>query len=595
MIVKRVAGLALFALLTATPGVAQEPLNRLERVSYARDGSRLVLDLGLSGSSPIASAYFLSAPDRLVVDINDAVVKARLQAKPADPMVSGWSLHQIGLNKARLVVQLNYRPALSELELRDVPGGVKVSFFTTPGRKEKMKLTEGITWVREDSTLDGRWVRLNRVYFDPKDPNVQVIVGLANEKTNARETVSSMVARYDAIAGINGGFFAGSGGPLGLVYRDGRLVTPHVSRRPPRSAFGLTASGKALFGRLAAKGATITDLDGGDWSDAVLALAGGPRLIKDGVARLTTDIEELGPKGNDITRVAARTLVGQAADGQVLFATVSGYRDNHSEGSRFPPVVEWLRSLKIKDAVNLDGGASVDMVVGPHIVSDGPGNRTQEKPVATALLVKDKREKLYPSKVNWELGERVLWADGQSETDLTVRVATPAGSAVPDGTEVRFYTEGITVTPALATTKGGKASVKVRSVRRPGKGVIEIAAGPITERETLMVRVGEPGRILTQLASGVAEKDGSSQKVVAKVQLVDNWGNGVEKEAFTCSVDGSEVVEFTTDHSGTASVELSLPLQGGTFTVTHPRAGKKQVQVPAVKVEPKPAKPSIKE
>lgn len=595
MNLKRVAGVVLLALLTVSPGSSQESFGRLQRVSHARDGSRIVLDLGVSGSNPVASAYFLSGPDRLVVDFNDTLVAVRLQAKPNDPIVGGWSVHQIGLNKARLVLQLNYRPADSELEVRQVPGGVKVSFPTTLGRKEKIKLTEGITWVREDSTLDGRWVRLNRVYFDPKDPNIEVIVGLAKEKTNARETVSSMVARYDAVAGINGGFFAGSGGPLGLVYRNGKMVTPHVSRRPPRSAFGLTSTGKALFGRIAAKGTEISDLDGGDWSDAALALAGGPRLVKDGSAKLTTDQEELGPKGNDITRVAGRTLVGQAADGQVLFATVSGYRDNHREGSRFEPLVEWLRSLKIKDAVNLDGGASVDMVVGPYIVSDGPGNRTKENPVATALLVKDKRERLYPSKVYWELGERVLWADGRSETDLTVSLATPAGSPVPDGTEVGFCAEGVVVTPARATTKGGKASAKIRSVLRPGKGVIEISAGPLTERETLMVRAGDPGRILTELTPGVADKDGRTQKVMARVQLLDKWGNGVEKEAFTCSADGSEEVGFVTDHVGMASVELNLPVEGGTFLVTHPKAGRKRIQVPAVKVEPKVGKPETKE
>lgn len=583
----RVAGAALFVLLTVSNGSSQETFGRLERVSHARDGNRIVLDFGTSGpSEPVASAYFLSGPDRLVVDFNDTVAAVKLKAKPNEPSISAWSVHQVGLNRARLVVQLHYRPADSELELRQVPGGIKVAFPATLGRKDRVKLTEGLTWVREDSTLAGRWVRLNRIHFDPKDPNVQVVVGLANEKTNARETVSSMVARYDAVAGINGGFFAGSGGPLGLVYRDGKMVAPHVSRRPPRSAFGLTSAGKALFGRVAAKESKISDLDGGDWSDAVVALAGGPRLLKDGQTKLTTDLEELGPKGNDITRVAGRTLVGQGADGRVMFATVSGYRDNHSEGSKFEPLVEWLKSLKMVDAVNYDGGASVDMVIGASIVSDGPGNRTKEKPVATALLVKDKRERLYPANVSWNFKERVLWADGRSEVELVVGLTTPKGTPVPDGTDVSFFAEGVKVTPARSTTKGGKATVKLQSVLRPGKAAVEVSSGPLNQRETLMIRSGEAKRILLSTAPGVADKTSCTQKVVAKVQLTDQWGNGVEKEKFTCSVDGSEKVEFVTDSSGTSSVELSLPLEGGNLLVEHRGAGQKSAALPRVNLAP---------
>lgn len=590
---KKAGLLALFLLAT---GHADDGMARLESVTSTRKGDQVIVDLATSRPRPEVSAYYLGGPDRVVVELNDTLPGTSLRGKPSHPLVKSWSLLQVGLNRSRLELDLACRPTNSEVKVDTDAHGVQVSFQPSLGQNDRMKLTEGITWVREDSYLGGRWVRLNRVLFDPKDPNVEVMVGLAKEATNAREPLTSMVARYDAVAGINGGFFSGKGGPLGLVYRDGKMVVPNVSKRPPRSGFGLTSSGKALFGRIAASGTKIEDLEGGDWTDAVLALGGGPRLVKEGLAKITADEEELGPKGNDITRVAARTVVGLAKDGQLMFATVAGYRDNHLEGCQFGPLVEWLKSLGIQEAVNFDGGASTDMVVGPNIVSDGPANRSRENPVATALLVRDKRARLYPAKAYWDVPNRVMWADGRSETEFSVRLSTPSGDPVPDGTKVNFYGDGVNVSPAAAETKAGVVVAKLLSVRHPGKASVELTSGPLTDKETFMLRASEPKKILVELGEPQASKTEGMQRVVAKVQLVDSWGNGVDRESFGCSVDGSDPADFTTDYSGVSNVELDLAAQGGVFKVSHPSAGTVTVQVPAMPAAPDPpAVPETKE
>ena len=552
-----------------------EELATLERVSHSVKGDDVRLELETSNPNPDVSAYFVTGPDRLVVEFNDTSSQVRLGSKPKNKMIRSWAVKPFGLNRCRLVVNLRQRPPNSALSVSQLNGrnGVAVEFSLTPGVKEKIALTEGVTWVREDTYLGGRWTRLNRLLFDPKDPNIEVVVGLANEKTNAREPLTKMVRRYDALAGINGGFFAGSGGPLGLVYRDGRMIVPHVSRRPPRSGFGLTAGGVPKFGRLAATGPKIKDLDGGDWSDVVLALGGGPRLVKDGLAKITADLEELGPKGNDITRVAARTLVGLTKQGELVFCTVTGYRDNHSEGTKFGPLVGWLKTLGVTEAVNFDGGASVDMVVGSHIVSDGPANTTKEKPVATALLVKDKRAKTYPESARINLTKNRLPADGKSEASLQVQLTDPSGKPVPDGTEVRVFSKGVAVAPSLTKTKGGKAEVDVKSVRRPGKGHITVMAGPLVESESVSLVAGDASK-LHLAETGAKPLEETMQTVTIKVQTVDQWGNPVSRERLDCSVDDSEVVAFRTDKMGMMAVDVELPLSGGKFVVSHDKAGR---------------------
>lgn len=553
--------------------LADSDLDRITAVRSSVEGATFKVVAEMAKRAPQASAYYLTAPDRLVIEFNDALPVAVVSGKPAAGNVKAWSLKKSALNRSTLTLTLTQRPPSSLIKISTVenPHRLVVEGSTLTGLSDKMALTQGITWVREDTLMDGGWVRLNRLLFDPADPQIEVVLGLAKERTDSREELTSMVKRYDAVAGINGGFFAGSGGALGLVYRDGKMVAPHVSRRPPRSGFGMTTDRKPLFGRLAAAGQTIKDLDGGDWSKAALALGGGPRLIMNGTPKVTSDLEELGPKGNDITRKAARSLVGLAANGQLMFATVSGYHDNHKEGTRFDSLVRWLQSLGMKEAVNFDGGASVDMVVGPHIVSDGPANASKEKPVATALLVRDKREKLYPQGAAWKFSRTTLPADGQSEADLSLSLTTPSGRPIPDGSKVRFFARGIMVSPAEAVTSGGVARVKVKSVRAPGTATITVTSGPLIDKKTVTLSGGEFERFHVEQPIGVAVKGKPDfQKATVKVLSVDQWGNPFSGEPFTCSVDGVATSEFRTDGRGMMVLDVELPAAGGVFTLHHP-------------------------
>jgi exopolysaccharide biosynthesis protein len=568
--IKRVVAILLLLVLSAG---AEVELDRVVAVRQSVKGDVVRLVLQTEKRVPQASAYFQTGPDRLVVELNDTLATIAPGKKPAASMVKSWSLKPSALNRCKLTLNLGYAPPSSELKMTslDNPPRVVVEFQAKAALREKFALTKGVTWVREDKVLAGRWTRLNRLLFDPSDPNVEVVIGLAKEKTDAREPLSSMVRRYDAVAGINGGFFDRNGGALGLVYREGRMLAPHVSRRPPRSGFGMTRDGRALFGRIAATGSKIKDLEGGDWSGAWLALGGGPRLLKNGLAKITADIEELGPKGNDITRVAARTVVGLTSDGQLMFATVTGYRDNHRQGVQFGPLVGWLKTLRVKEAVNFDGGASVDMVVGRHIVSDGPANRTKEKPVATALLVRDKREKLSCQHAEWTFEHPSMMADGQMTSALEVTLTKADGKPVADGMPVRFFARGLVVEPAHCVAKGGKVKIAVESVRRPGQAIITLVAGPLTENRSYTLRGGEADRVLVaQTEAGALEEVDGTQRVVVKVQTLDEWGNPVAGEPFECSLDDGPKAEFNTEKNGVLALVVDLPDTGGFFKVFHP-------------------------
>ena len=307
--------------------------------------------------------------------------------------------------------------------------------------------------------------------------------------------------------------------------------------------------------------------------------------MKDGAPKITAKEEELGPGGNDITRVAGRSLVGSLNNGQLMFSTVSGFRDNHSQGAKFETVVEWLKGVGVKDAVNFDGGASVNMIIGNLNVSDGPGSVTDEKAVATALLVKDDRPKLYPASASWSMPQTTLTADGKSGFELSISFSTPSGSAVPDGTPVRFFATGVRLDPPTAKTAGGKVKARVYSVRRPGKAVLTAVCGPVSTSKALTLNGGDTKRVLVKLLDRKKVKEGTQQllRVNAKVALTDAWGNPVANDEITVEVDGSQPYPFKTDDRGLATLEVDTQLSGGTVKVNHASAG----SVP-LKIDPLP-------
>ena len=67
---------------------------------------------------------------------------------------------------------------------------------------------------------------------------------LAKGGAGGLETVDSMAKAHDAIAAVNGNFFAGNGKPLGFLMIDGEIAGYPIYNR---SAFGITATGQVLI------------------------------------------------------------------------------------------------------------------------------------------------------------------------------------------------------------------------------------------------------------------------------------------------------------------------------------------------------------
>lgn len=113
-------------------------------------------------------------------------------------------------------------------------------------RLRAVGLSPRVDYTADDGgQTDGPW-RVTLVVVDPKRFRGDMRAELATEEVYGRETTSSMAARYDAIAAVNGGFFTidgtrdvpgpwlegTDGDPGGIAVRDGDVLSEAVADRP---------------------------------------------------------------------------------------------------------------------------------------------------------------------------------------------------------------------------------------------------------------------------------------------------------------------------------------------------------------------------
>jgi exopolysaccharide biosynthesis protein len=110
-------------------------------------------------------------------------------------------------------------------------------------------------------------------------------------------------------------------------------------------------------------------------------------LIKEGTI-VMTDKEELISINNTSSR--PRSAIGYTANGFVILLAVEG--DNAVAGYaglNLSELAAMLKDLSCTHAINLDGGGSTSLVISNR-TTVRPGDNGVERPVASALLIKQK-------------------------------------------------------------------------------------------------------------------------------------------------------------------------------------------------------------
>ena len=193
---------------------------------------------------------------------------------------------------------------------------------------------------------------------DPKS----VIVGTSdNLGKQAGLQLTDMVAKYDGIAGVNGGGFndengRGNGGiPTGLVIQDGKIVYGSAATNYS-SVVGLDGEGRLLLGRYSGQQA----LDAGIRYAVNFNMEGAI----DGALVINGQIQTQ----NLDSGINPRTAIGQRADGALLLLVLDG-RQVGTLGATLGDVCDVMLEYGAVNVGNLDGGSSSVMVYNGEIIN----------------------------------------------------------------------------------------------------------------------------------------------------------------------------------------------------------------------------------
>ena len=119
---------------------------------------------------------------------------------------------------------------------------------------------------------------------------------------------------------------------------------------------------------------------------------GGPRLVRRGAIDVTAYAEGfVYPENPEFyyrfgVRRNPRTLAGVAPSGNLLLVAVDGRRPEYSVGASFVESARIMKALGAEEAVNLDGGGSTTVTIGPALVNR-PSDATGERPIGDAITI----------------------------------------------------------------------------------------------------------------------------------------------------------------------------------------------------------------
>lgn len=230
-----------------------------------------------------------------------------------------------------------------------------------------------------------------------------------------KEGITTFVPSYNAVAGINGGYFDTQGSTsysavvypgsvlsknIASVVRDGK--TYHLTR----SFFGIKETREMSVDWIYHFGNNVTDIytfsvptnnqqgtpapapsitQGNPYYELLVGIGGGPTLVKNGMVNITYDQEVFWGSGVGYSNQDPRTAVGFTNDEHVIMLVADG-RQAASSGLSLPELAQVMISLGCVEAMNLDGGGSTQMAVGNQLINLPEGS-TIQRPIPNMLAV----------------------------------------------------------------------------------------------------------------------------------------------------------------------------------------------------------------
>lgn len=288
------------------------------------------------------------------------------------------------------------------------------------------------------------------------------------------------------------------------------------------------------------------------WKRAVMAVGGGPWLLRNG--EILIDAPQEGFNSGFTENRHPRTAVGVTADGKLLLVTVDG-RQPMSGGMTLYELAQLMQELGATDAINLDGGGSTTLAIRGGLVVNSPSEGKQ-RPVANAIVVYAPRPAVTEA------------ADAQLE---------PAVVTVRSGESVQFAVrspeKGQALNPdsILFGTTGGIGFVDQKGLFtafKAGKGTVNalLPDDRILQAEVTVVP-GDPARIVLVQPTNVPS---GNERFEVAVRVQDRAGNpcagitvqmqgqGAYPQTDSTTTDAAGVARFFASWDAAVAAEKSV-------------------------------------
>lgn len=478
---KRTLFIILFALLFANVAAAELPTLKGVRAGAYPDKFRFVLDF--KDLIPDHFHYFtFNGKPAFVLELPATSIAKGATKIPIfkrDALISSLSIKKLSFRRVRMTVTLKYELPNENVKLFTLEDMDKkrlvLDLYRSYTNSAEYAISENLHYRLLEQATSSGYARFTEVIADTSTGKQYLDLICAS----SREKPSVMRQKSGATVAINGGFFAWGGGNLGLLVKDGKVISPHVSRRPPRSVFAILNNGQVFVDRMTSKSGVVYDSLKRPVQNIKLAIGGGPGLLKNGLVNLNPVAEGLGRGGNDITHTASRTAIGVDFAGKIHLFAATGYRDNHSEGIKLPRMAFFMKNASIKDGINLDGGGSTVMDILGTQVSRSLCNNLPERPVGNALLLYDNEPLYFPYSVGTVTSSsESLYADGKSGITLIVPLNDALGNPLPDGIAVKVI-PSLGDAPYYTKTAAGTVTIQLSGYRTVSPISVSIECGAL--------------------------------------------------------------------------------------------------------------------
>lgn len=213
------------------------------------------------------------------------------------------------------------------------------------------------SWAADNVAYAKKWVQgvpVHVVTANLNSPNVKVSPAIARHGIGTSEGFGSMLSRLKPAAAITGTYFCcRSLIPVGHIAIDSKMVNPGCVGSAVCFGTGNTVEFR-LYNLPVPRPGTYESV-----------LCSGPRLVRDGVVRLSPWVE--GFHDGNLYRPAPRSALGVTKYNKLLMVTVN-------RPIYMGKMAKIMRELGAVNAVNLDGGSSTALFCDGRTLSH-PGRR----------------------------------------------------------------------------------------------------------------------------------------------------------------------------------------------------------------------------